>query len=202
MPKLINLAGKSFGRLAVIYRVPPFKWYCKCECGNAKVIHGQSLRTGVTTSCGCLQKEKASHANTTHGMTGSIEHRCWRHIKGRCYNKNDSRYMNYGGRGISVCDRWLSSFEHFYADMGERPSDKTSIERINNDLGYSPDNCKWATSYEQSNNTSRSVVMEYNGERLNRTQMAKKYGIAHSTFRMRLSLGWSIHDALTRPVRS
>lgn len=160
MGKLIDLTGVKFGRLTVIKRDDTkdskVKWICKCLCGNYKPVYGSYLRSGETESCGCLRKESLIKRSTKHGNAPregvSPEHSTWHAIKQRCGNPNHKRYKDYGGRGISICDRWNNSFMDFLSDMGEKPSPKHSIERIDVNKNYEPDNCKWATTLEQARN--------------------------------------------------
>jgi hypothetical protein len=131
-------------------------WLCQCDCGSEPKEHAAySLKRGDVESCGCLQKKRTSEANTTHGQTPvsghSPEYRTWHMILNRCLNPKADNYNYYGGRGISVCERWLS-FENFFADMGTRPSLKHSIDRKNTNGNYEPNNCRWATPKEQANN--------------------------------------------------
>lgn len=159
-----DLAGKDFNNIKVLefshtirysVRTPHHFWKCQCHCGNVFIIDGTALKSGQR-SCGCLQYLLISEANKGHGLTKTSAHSTWGRIKQRCYNPKCSQYHNYGGRGIKMCDRW-QSFENFLADMGQRPADKTSIDRINNDGDYEPGNCRWATSKEQSYNTRTSL---------------------------------------------
>ncbi len=158
--KLINLTGQSFSRLTVVRRLGSNKhsqstWLCRCECGKEIQTTSGSLRFGNTRSCGCLRSEAAirnSMAGVTHGMSNSPEYQCWRRLKKSCLLKTNKDWRRYGGRGITVCDEWADSFEQFLKDMGTRPGPEYSIERNNNDLGYSPDNCRWATRSDQAKN--------------------------------------------------
>lgn len=154
MSHLIDLTGNVYGRLTVIEKGPSSdgkmtRWVCRCECGNERLVIGSNLKTGRQVSCGCLDLErKTKHGANTRGFT-KPEWRAWQNIKKRCYYDKDVQYEGYGMRGITVCDRWLNSFENFYADMGDRPSPKHSIDRIDTSGNYEPDNCKWSTASEQ-----------------------------------------------------
>lgn len=167
MPPRLNIAGLRFGRLLTISFSHVDKhgnahWRCQCDCGNKLTVSGEDLRDSHTQSCGCLHRDRTRQALTTHGHapTGnpSPEYQCWLNMIKRCEDPNDSVFKHYGGRGIKVCKRWRNSFENFLADMGSRPAGMRgnraaySLDRINNDLGYSPKNCRWATWEEQANN--------------------------------------------------
>lgn len=149
-----DIAGQQFGKLTVIERDSSAyqgvaTWFCHCDCGGKLSVSGASLRKGNTKSCGCLSLEKTTKRFTKHGKAKSPEHNAWRHMRSRCYNPNGRNYKNWGGRGITVCERWLESFENFYADMGDRPTPKHSLDRINVNGNYEPSNCRWATTKEQ-----------------------------------------------------
>ena len=152
--KRLDLVGKRFGKLIVLAfsgmtEKHESRWVCQCDCGAVAVKDGAKLKRGSLKSCGCLIYESVG-GPVKHGMAKTGIYKQWHAMKSRCLNKNHKAYPYYGGRGITVCDRWLM-FENFYADMGDCP-DGMSIERKNNDLGYSLDNCKWATTQEQSRN--------------------------------------------------
>jgi hypothetical protein len=150
---------------------------CLCECGNEKSYRLYQLLSDRVKSCGCFQREQTSKARKTHGECKTVEYRCWYHMKTRCYNKNANRYKNYGGRGIKVCDRWLHSYENFLADMGRKPTQKHSIDRIDVNGNYESNNCRWATTKEQGENTTTNVYYYFNGEKKTITQIAQNVGM-------------------------
>lgn len=165
----LDISNKKFNRLTAIERDfsktrPEPYWLFKCECGEVTSVIKNVVMTGKVKSCGCWHRdesrERMVEMNTTHGLSGTNTYSIWQGIKDRCLNPDSAAYVNYGGRGITICDRWLD-YLNFLEDMGDRPKDM-SIDRINNEKGYSPDNCKWSTRLEQNNNrrTNRIVVVD------------------------------------------
>lgn len=205
----IDLTGRRFGRLIALHPSPKIKrhWACRCDCGNLSHVRSQHLRDGHTLSCGCLRIAmsalSASVRSTTHGHSRvnqkSPEYNSWQAMRKRCMNPNDPAYPRYGGRGIQICQRW-NSFECFLFDMGPRP-DGLQIERINNNLGYSPENCKWATPLEQSNNKRNNRNISWNGKTLSLSGWARETGLSREAIKSRINEGWPIDRALSQPVR-
>jgi len=206
MPNFVDLTGKTFSRLTVTGQAPKInnriKWHCKCVCGGSTITDSNGLLSGHTKSCGCLQREKAAITgknSKTHGMRYSVEYQTWVDIKRRCNDPKRESFKHYGARGITVCDRWLHSFENFFEDMGKRPDTKSSIERIDNDGPYSPDNCKWATITEQNRNKTGCIKITHNGVTKTASEWSIDIGGSRNIISQRLKRGWSVKKALTTP---
>lgn len=172
MAKSINLIGQHFNRLTIIdYAGRNNKnccvWLCLCDCGNRKKVVGYDLRRGHTKSCGCLNKERVKKAATSHGATADNrrdpEYAVWNNMIQRCENPKNNQYKNYGARGIKVCDQWRNDYSAFIKDIGKRPSNNHSIERIDVDGDYEPSNCKWVTPKEQARNRRIKNTTGVNG---------------------------------------
>lgn len=189
MGVLIDLMGQKFYKLTVVEfmgRKNLHSWYrCRCDCGGEAITTSNNLRRGTTLSCGCEQRIRAGKSKFKHGQSGAkktSEYNAWKGMKQRCYNINDKRYADWGGRGIKVCDRWLESFENFYTDMGKKPSPKHSLDRFPDTNGdYEPSNCRWGTDEQQRRNTRRSRHYEFDGIKMVLADWASHFGVNHST---------------------
>lgn len=205
-PRAPDETGNRHGRLTVVGRVfrHPTKayWECICDCGTTVVVRGDGLRGGGTSSCGCLRKERALAAVVKHGRYKDSIYKIWKGINERCLNPRRKEFHRYGGRGITVCDRWHrgnpDGFENFLSDMGERPGE-LSIDRIDSDGPYSPENCRWATRKEQQNNRSSNRLFTFEGRTQNITQWSLELKIKSATVFSRMHRGKSIAEALGLP---
>lgn len=188
-----DLTGLTFGRLTVVKLVRSHGenhyWLCRCSCGKESTPTGASLRRGNTKSCGCLHREIISEYSKKHGMHSSKIYKRWGAMKSRCNNPNARYYRNYGLRGIKVCDRWQYSFENFYADMGDPPTPKHTLDRINNNGNYEPSNCRWATRGEQQSNMRRNVLISYKGRTMTASQWSRDLNITLATIYGRVKRG-------------
>lgn len=210
----LDLTGQRFGRLVALQdsgerRTKRTMWHCRCDCGTVSLVSVSNLRGGGTQSCGCLGRERASKRRLKHGHTKgnhiskkniSSAYVSWTAMKSRCSRKVAHNYKYYGGRGITVCDRWRDSFENFLADMGPRPP-KHSLDRINNDGNYEPGNCRWASDIVQKRNKRSVALVEYDGRSRHIADWAVEIGISHEILYRRLRMGWSVARAFTQPPR-
>ncbi len=200
---MIDLTGQRFGRLVAIevaLKRGNRRWICRCDCGTTKPVLQQSLLSGLTHSCGCLRREATAANNRTHGLSHRAEYQIWCGMKQRCEYPPHICYARYGGRGIRVCERW-QDFAAFLADMGPRPSTKHSLDRIDSNGDYSPDNCRWSTSSEQASNTRRTRLVTFRGETLPASHWADRLGLDRNMVLRRIREGWSAERALTEPIR-
>lgn len=186
---LSDLLGKKIGRLTVEryngVRITKggarkTRWLCKCDCGKFTTCDTQSLRESRTRSCGCLARDIRERINKTHGMTRTKEYRAWLHAKDRCYRPNDPRYKTYGALGITMCDEWRNEFARFFADMGKSPAGST-LERINNNEGYKPGNCTWASRLQQANNKRTNSFVVVGGKRMTLAECARRHQVKYKS---------------------
>ena len=192
MPKT-PFENTRFGRLTVIADVLG-GWLCECDCGQETIVTGTNLRSGNTASCGCLHRE-LQKSPKSHGMSNNRTYNIWCNIIQRCTNPVNPSFKNYGGRGITVCQRWKNSFINFLEDMGECPSGLT-IERKNNEKCYCANNCVWTTRKEQTRNTRRSKKFEINNEIKTLVEWCEFFGKPYFTVHARLRRGKTIYEAL------
>jgi hypothetical protein len=201
---MINMDGQHFGRWTVL-RVDPNRskgkgcitcWICECSCGTVRAVQGFRLRKGRSKSCGCLARETLKVRMTRHSDSKTPEYYAWQQMVQRCENQKNRRFKDYGGRGITVCDTW-HSYENFLTDMGRRPSRNHSLDRIDNDEGYSPINCRWATREKQRNNIRVNRHITYRGVTHTLSEWSSSTGIHKATISGRLDRrGWTIGQAL------
>lgn len=212
MYKAKDLIGQKFNKLTVIKRVENHvqpsgqqyaQWLCKCECGNETVVRTTFLIKGRTKSCGCLVKEK----NSTHGLKKSRLYAVWRDIKARCFNPNAVNFKNYGAKGITICDKWRNDFKAFYdwaMDNGYNPKAKKgecTIDRIDVNGNYEPNNCRWVDNITQQNNKRNNRYLTYNGETHTTAEWGRILNISRFTLFARLKKGWSVEKTLSTPLR-
>ncbi len=209
MAKRADLKGKTFNYLKVIcyhqtlrnrHDIKNAIWKCKCKCGNITLVSSTNIQRGKIKSCGCLQKESVGKINRTHGRSRTPEYRIWTRIKSRCYNPNTTDYKYYGGRGIKMCDKWVHSFEKFFLDMGKRPSLLHTIDRIENNVNYTPKNCRWATRETQTRNRTNTKTLTYKGQTKPMAEWAEIIGMPYTTIQSRVARGWPVFKIIETPV--
>lgn len=201
--------GQRYSRLVVLAhagrsRAGKLLWQCLCDCGSTCVAPTGALRSGNTKSCGCLSRERAAQRayerSTTHGLSGHPLYHTWSHMISRCTDPSNADFGNYGGRGISVCERWLvgqggmSGLECFIADVGDRPKG-TSLDRVNNNGNYEPKNCRWASRSVQSRNKRTNIVVRVEGKKLCLKDACEAVGANYSTVQYRIRNGMSFNEA-------
>lgn len=214
MRKTQVVAGQVFGDWTILKESPPRDFPsgqkqrvvgCRCVCGVEKFVQLNSIQNGRSVGCGCKRNLDNSCRATTHGCSHRNRslsgYSTWINMRERCLNPKGKHYHYYGGRGISICEAWQNSFEKFQSDMGPKPKG-ASLDRIDNSKGYSPENCRWATSIEQNRNTRSNRLIEFRGEVKCFTEWCEVFGINPGTLYNRLNrFGWSVEDALTKPVQ-
>ena len=202
MKNFNDLIGKKFGKLTVIKNVGIDKkyntlWLCKCDCGNEKIVARYKLTIGNTKSCGCLKKQHCSNLHKIHGLSNTKIGYTWRGMKSRCYNPKNENYKNYGGRGIKVCDEWLNDFMNFYNwSINNGYKEDLSIDRINSDGNYEPNNCRWIPWKEQTRNTRRNRMITYNNETHCLAEWAEILGIDYSKLKNKINKTKDFQEAI------
>jgi hypothetical protein len=207
----VDLTGQRFNRLTVRAYLSGGAWQCECECGGSAVTTGTKLKSGHSKSCGCLKAERAANRLRHHGLMDD-GHRhplidTYANMMSRCGNESDAAYDRYGGRGITVCDRWANGedgktgFFCFVEDMGPRLSRLHSLDRVDNNGPYSPENCRWATKKEQARNRRSNRTIEHDGRHIAISEYCERTGLNFQAVNSRLSKGWSIERAITAPMR-
>ena len=195
-----DLQGLRFGKWQVVSQIAErgkfgeVLWNCVCDCGNLGKVRTANLMRNISKSCGCRQHEN------THNMTGTKTFKSWESMKQRCLNKNSPDYHRYGGRGVSVCDRWVNSFDNFLSDMGLRPDGKT-LDRLDVNGNYTPENCRWATQEEQNQNKRKTLKITAFGETKTVHEWAAQYNLAARVIIERIKVGWDAEKALLTPNR-
>lgn len=218
MSVFIDLTGQKFGRLTVVERAENHvtkggqsktMWLCRCDCGgeNSVIItSSQNLKSGTTRSCGCMSSKKTiGERSKTHGMTGTPLYLAWEAIKQRCENTNNSEYYRYGAIGRKMCKKWYESFEAFYDDVSKLPhfgEKGYTLDRIDNTIGYEPNNVRWADKITQANNRKDNHYIEFNGKKQSLSQWAREYSIPYSVLSQRINkYHWDFEKAISTPKR-
>lgn len=199
-----SLPGDKYGRLTLLHEVKgqecrpsKRKWLVRCDCkdGTEKEVSLDNMRGGTTSSCGCMQREAAAAAKTTHGMTEHPIYVVWTNMVQRCTNPSAHSFERYGGRGITVCDAW-KTFDVFYADMGDGYAKGLQIDRIDNSKGYEPENCRWATRTENGRNKRNNRLVGYQGGNITLSEACVIAGMKYDNVCSRIRRGWPISRAL------
>lgn len=210
MPTKLDLTGQKFGKLTAVSEAAPnargqYMWNCVCECGQTRVVRTINLRAGTSRSCGCTNPKNFNTDRVLDPISGKMVrpdgYGSWKAMQSRCYTQSDPSYSDYGGRGIRMCDRWLGQggLSNFLADMGPKPDKHYSVERIDPNGNYCPENCRWANPFEQSNNRRGLNWITHNGKTQTITQWNRELGLGVGGLELRLRRGWSLHEAISTP---
>jgi hypothetical protein len=210
MGRLVDLTGQRFGRLVVKKRGKTKRrnnggtivyWLCQCDCGNVVEVVGGDLKRGCTQSCGCLSRETAKTRLTKHGMSGTRLYEIWQNMKDRCYNEKDCAFKYYGKNGVKICGEW-QEFESFYKwALANGYTDDLTIDRVDVNGDYEPNNCRWATRKEQANNKTTNRYITFNGDTKTLKQWSEVFNVSYPAFSARLKRGWSMEKIKNTPVR-
>ena len=197
-----DLIGCTFGRWHVVsfaFVKAPHKYFnCRCDCGTERTVQGPSLTQGTTKSCGCFRRERSKERHTTHGACGHPGYASWAAMRVRCGNKKGEHYRHYGGRGIKVCGRW-QTFQGFWEDMGPTWAPGLSLDRIDVNGSYIPENCRWATATQQAQNKRTNLVVETPWGPLTQSEAARRAGISVGCLKNRIHAGWPAETLFLPP---
>jgi hypothetical protein len=196
-----DLSGQSFGRLIPQRYVGGSRWECLCACGQATTVQTGHLISGHTSSCGCLHRESGG-SKPIHGLSRHPIYKRWQGMLDRCYSPTHHKFPLYGGRGITVCERWRQSVLHFYADMGDPPAGMTLDRYPDTNGPYSPENCRWATRTQQARNKRQNHLLTFNNETHSVAEWAEKHNVKVGLYYSRLRANWSTEEVLMTPVLS
>lgn len=210
MGNLIDLTGQRFGRWTVLrldHNNAPrgeARWICRCDCSTLRSVSGHDLRSGKSNSCGCLKRELASSRmklNPNYGESQTRLYTVWTNMKSRVRNPNDPAYSDYGGRGIQICEEWMDfqKFKRWAIESGY--NDSLTIDRVDVNGDYCPENCRWTTRTVQNNNTRRNHTLTVNGRTMTVAEWAKETGVSRLTLHQRIKNGWSDEDVILKPIR-
>lgn len=203
----IDLTGKRFHHLEILERdktgtknTRVVMWLCKCDCGKVVSVRSENIRSGHSKSCGCLKVKRGSETNHIHGMSRTKIHGVWCRIISRCESSTDHAFQHYGGRGIKVCDSW-HDFRNFLNDMGHPPTPRHSIDRIDVNGNYEPQNCRWSTAKEQARNRRNNHLVTIGTKTMSVAEWAETNEMSGTALRSRIARGWDPVEAITKPVR-
>ena len=203
MPAFIDITGQKFGRLTATECVGKSRWRFSCDCGGETITSSNNVKNGHTQSCGCYRRERAGETHRKYGKSYTKVRNAWMKMRDRCYDPKSEQFRNYGGRGISVADIWQGEhgFKNFYAHIGEPPSPKHTLDRINTDGNYEPGNVRWSTQKVQQNNRRNNRLLTCFGRTMTASQWADDTGIDVGAILLRLDRNWPIDKALVLPVK-
>jgi len=203
MPARIDLTNYVFGRLTVVHSAGQDKnglyvWLCRCVCGSDRIVRGQDLRRGKQISCGCHKSDQLYVRNLKHGAAGTRPYRIWKGMKSRCLNPRVSSFIDYGGRGIKICERWVNSFEAFWADMKTGYADNLEIDRIDHNGNYEPTNCRWVSKSTQNRNTRQNHYVDTPFGRITIAEFSERTGIEYDKIKRNIYSGATAYEILEK----
>lgn len=198
--KLIDITGNKYGMLTPIKYLGNQKWLCQCDCGNQSIHYAHHLKHGDVKSCGCMTEVWREQTRGFHQESKTRLYHIWDSMKQRCYNHNHVGYKWYGEKGIKVCEEWMDYLPFREWALSSGYAEDLSLDRVDSDKDYCPENCRWVTQTHQANNKSNNKYIEFDGKKLTYSQWAKETGLNKQTIRRRNLAGWSAEDILTTPI--